>query len=121
MATKSCERRSACVGSLRDRVVLHQRTITEPIFGDPDFGEDFEGVPKWASIKTNPGVTQDGNEQLTTHEITVRFDSSVTDESWLQLPDGRRLDVLSVEDLDERHEYMVLLCSDRGKTASSKS
>ena len=46
------------------------------------------------------------------HEILVRYDPSVTSETWILLKDGRRLDVVNVEDLEGRHEYLRLLCNE---------
>lgn len=111
-------RRKLCIGDLRDRIILQSRDITEPAFGARDFDEDFkqqDGV--WASIRTTAGkVFFDGvnTDIAVTHEIRIRYDSRVTAETWIELEDGRRLDVVNVEDLEERKEYLTLLCTERG-------
>lgn len=109
------------MGDLRDRVKLQNRDITEPAFGSSDFGEDFDLADEvWASVKTLSGRTIfDGvhTDIVVTHRIHVRYDPSVTSETWIQLADGRRLDVVQVEDLEERHEFLELLCTERGKRA----
>ena len=111
-------RRKLCVGDLRDRICLQTRTITEPAFGNAEFGEDFEGESEvWAAIKTMSGkVFFDGvgADVNVTHEVLIRHDPTVTAETWIELGDGRRLDIVNVEDLEERGEYLRLLCTDRG-------
>ena len=110
-------RRKLCVGDLRDRICLQKRTLTEPAFGDAEAGEEFEGTEVWALIKTSvgkalfDGVNQDVN---VTHEVAIRYDPEVTATTWIELGDGTRLDVVNVEDLEERHEYQWLRCTERG-------
>lgn len=121
----ACDRRRVCVGDLSDRITIQRRSITEPVFGSADFGEDFDlNVSRWAKISTVRGRTffsSAGTEQPVTHELTIRFDSAITAESWVLLEDGRRLDILSVEDIDEEHDFMVLTCTDRGSAEASKA
>ena len=111
-------RRKLCVGDLRERICLQTRTLTEPAFGDAEPGEDFEGKSEvWALVKTTAGkVFFDGvNADVNlTHEIFIRYDSTVTATTWIELADGRRLDIVNVENLEERNEYLRLLCTDRG-------
>lgn len=110
--------RKLCIGDLRDRVILHVRKITEPSFEARDFNLAFQdGVEVWALVKTTAGRTFfDGvsQDRPVSHTITIRFDKDVTSETWIELEDGGRLDIVNVEDLEERHEYLRLLCSDRG-------
>ena len=56
-----------------------------------------------------------------THEITVRYDPDIGAETWVQLVDGTRLDVVDTQDLDERNEYIVMLCNARGTTEAAKA
>jgi SPP1 family predicted phage head-tail adaptor len=106
------------VGDLNQRITLQDRDIVPPIFGGPDFIEDFtEDNERWAAIQTVHGKTFfDGVNQRDvnlTHEIFIRYDSTVTAETWI-LYNSRRFDIVSVEDLDEQHEFMRLLCIDKG-------
>lgn len=116
--------RKLCVGDLSDRVVLQVRTLEEPVFGSPDFGEDFQGKKAWARVRTLSGKTIfDGvssRDVEVTHEVGIRYDPCVTSETWVRLGD-RRLDVVRVEDLEERHEWMLLLCVDRGLVSKEAS
>ncbi len=111
-------RRKLCLGDLRDRICLQTRSITEPAFGSVEPGEDFVGDSEvWALVKTTAGkVFFNGvNADLSiSHEILIRYDPAVTAETWRELEDGRRLDIVNVEDLEDRKEYLRLFCTDRG-------
>jgi SPP1 family predicted phage head-tail adaptor len=109
------------VGDLNQRITLQDRDIVPPIFGDADFDEDFSADnERWASIQTVHGKTFfDGVNQRDvnlTHEIFIRYDATVTAETWI-LYDGRRFDIVAVEDLDEQHTFMRLQCIDKGSSA----
>lgn len=115
----SSRRRGACIGALDQQVVIQDRAITPPVFGSPDFDESFTGADgTWANVRTVRGKTffdeVNTQDREITHEVTIRYDSAVTAESWVLLTDGRRLDILRTEDLDERHEWLVLTCTDKG-------
>ena len=117
--------RRLCVGSMRDRIVISGRKILEPEFGDTDFTEQFQdGVERWATVNTIKGKTVFagiGVDVALSHEIYIRYDKCVTSESWIVLTDNTRLDVVMVEDLDERREFMRLLCQDRGDKDAAAS
>ena len=119
-------KRVICVGDLDRRVILSERKITEPGFGETDFGEDFpDSREVWAQVATFAGrVLFNGvdTDTLISHEVSIRYSDSVTSETWVQLKDerGTRLDVVKVENLDERNEFMLLLCKSRGYAEASK-
>ena len=110
--------RKICVGDMRDRISLQTRAITEPAFSTTNFTETFAGADKtWAKVVTIAGKTVfDGVNQdvALSHEVTIRFDSGVTAETWVLLANGSRLDVIVTEDLEERNEYLLLKCRERG-------
>ena len=56
----------------------------------------------------------DTGDEPTTHQVTIRFDSCVSPETWVELDDGTRLDILLAEDWEERHEYLFLWCRATG-------
>ena len=99
-------------------VKLLPRELTEPGFGETDFGHDFSGgMTVWTKIFTTAGKTifnGINTDVNVTHEVYVRFDASITAETWVELADGTRLDIVMVEDLDERREWLKLLCTERG-------
>lgn len=112
-------RRRPRVGQMRDRVRISGRTLEEPKHGEVDFREGFDrsAEERWARVNTTTGreVFAGVNvDDVVTHEIIIRYDECVTSESWVVLADETRLDVVAVEDLDERREFMKLMCRDRG-------
>ena len=115
-----------CVGDLRTRITLSSRAITAPDFGQSSFGESFTTNVKtaWASIKTiNGRILFNGvdTDEALTHEIIIRYDATVTAETWIQLADTTRLDIIDVQDFEQRNEYLVLLCNARGTQEASKA
>lgn len=118
------KKRQVCVGDLNKEIVLQNRNIAEPLFGSPDFDENFTTIATvWAAVNTVSGKTYFdgvGTDINITHEIFIRYDATVTAESWVQFG-GRRIDILNTEDLDERGEFMKLVCNDRGLTAAEAS
>jgi len=116
----TCGACQIAAGELNRQVILQNRSITAPLAGSVDFGESLTNpTTVWAKVKTKAGksifdgVNQDVN---VTHEITIRYEAAVTVETWVQL-DGKELNIIQVEDIDERHLYLRLLCNYRGANA----
>jgi len=111
------KKRQVCIGDLDTEIVLQNRSIVPPVSGSSDFDENFTpNSTVWAAVNTVSGKTffdGVGTETNITHEIFIRYDVTITAEVWVLL-DSRRFDILDVEDLDERNEFMKLLCVDRG-------
>ena len=116
------KKRKVCIGDLDTEITIQSRDITSPYSNNVDFTETFTGkATVWALINTVSGKTMfdgSGIERDVTHEIYIRYISGVTSEDWI-LHNGQRLDILPVEDLDERNEFMKLKCSNRGTTANA--
>lgn len=124
--TLKLNRRKVCVGDLNKMVTLSERAIVEPGFGQTAFREDFSGAARevWAKVRTVNGRTIFNGvdtDVAITHEITIRYDADVTSETWVQLADGTRLDVADTQNIEERNEYLVLLCNARGTQEASKA
>lgn len=119
------KRRNICIGDMEDEITLEDRAITPPDFDSTDFDETFTtNATVWALIQTVEGKTFfDGvsTEENITHWIYINFDVTVTAETWILLSDSRRLDIIRVEDLDERNDFMLLHCTDRGAVEASKA
>lgn len=111
-------------------ITLQNRDIVSPIFGTPDFDENFSGdIVRTALVKTIRGKTFfDGvsTERLITHEFRIEYESGVIDdntvtaETWV-LFKSRRIDVLSVTNCCEEDEVLILTCSDRGNGNAAKA
>jgi SPP1 family predicted phage head-tail adaptor len=114
------------LGDLDNVITLENRAIQAPDFDTVDFDEEFTAPnpPVPAMIQTVSGKTFfDGvsTEIDITHWIYINFDAAVTAETWVKFTDGRRLDILRVENLDERSQYQLLHCTDRGDKEASKA
>lgn len=121
-------KRNVCVGDMKDVITLQNRNITPPLFNIVDFDEDFQPIDplnteRFSLIETTTGKTFfDGVNTDTpiTHIIYIRFDTTVTSETWIEF-ESRRFDILKVEDFEERHTYMKLTCVDRGLISKDAS
>jgi SPP1 family predicted phage head-tail adaptor len=106
------------VGILDKRVTLQDRAIQAPIHGETEFTEDFDSTATvWAAVRTTTGKTLFdgvGVDVAITHEVIIRYAEGVTSETWIELADGTRLDVVKPENLDERGDFLRLLCTDKG-------
>jgi head-tail adaptor len=105
---------------MNDLITLQNRAIEEPDFDDFDYDETFtDAVPGedvYALIETINGVTIfDGvaTDVNVTHHFYINVIDGITAETWVEF-DSRRFDVLRAENLDERSEYMRLICTERG-------
>lgn len=124
MKKQKLTHRGTVIGDMRHRIFIHERNIHVPAFGSVDFDERFTGFDTWAAIRTTGGkVVFDGvgQDALATHEVFVRYNEDYTTQNFVQVDDGRRFRILSVEDYDERHDYMVMLCTDRGFDEAAKA
>ncbi|MEE8341967.1 MAG: phage head closure protein [Candidatus Neomarinimicrobiota bacterium] len=105
-----------CAGDLRQRIEIQTRSITSPA-DCINFDELFTTVETvFASIETVNGQTvfdSTNTEVIVTHKIYIRFLSTVTAETWLQF-NNEKYDILKVENIDNRNEYLILRCNKRG-------
>ena len=110
-------KRESSIGDMRDRIKLHIRAIQSPEFGTQNFTEKLSGTKEvWASVKTVVGRTLFTGANIDvalTHEIIIRYDEDVTSETWIEFQ-SNNLKIVKVEDLDNRHEFMRLKCTERG-------
>lgn len=116
--------RKPCIGDLDREIILHDRAIKPPGFNVVDFDENFTpSNTVWSSVNTVAGKTIfDGVSQdySVTHEFVIRYDASVTVETWIEF-EGRYFKIVpnGVQDWEERHEWLSLLCTERGLTTNN--
>lgn len=113
------------IGAMRDRIVIQDRSITEPFSGASDFDEEFSDAKvRWAAVNTTSGRTFfSGSAQRDleiTHEILLRHDPEVTTEHWIQFQ-SERLDIVKIEPMDARKRFMKLLCTSKGFVTAEAS
>lgn len=108
--------RQVCLGDLNTEIVLQSRTITPPTV-TVDFAETFAGIATvWAKVDTVRGRTEfDGAdiERTVTHDFTIRYIAGIDTETWVLL-ENNRYDIVRVEDFEERHEFLRLMCTKLG-------
>ena len=99
-------------------IVLQSRDIQAPAYNQTQFTQLFQGdTATPAIICTDRGSTLFdgvGVDNPITHIIHIAYQSGVTSETWILLSDGRRLDILDVENKNERNVCLILRCADRG-------
>lgn len=116
--------RKVCVGDLDTLVKIQSRDIVSPLFNAVDFDEDFQDQSEvWAMIETQNGKTifdGVGTDINITHKITIRFDPTVTAERWVEIA-LRKFDIVLAENFEERDEWLLLLCKERGLGEAAKA
>ena len=111
------KKRTICIGDMRDRITLEDRDLTAVLTG-VDAIETFSNTrPAWSLIETVTGVEFFNEVNVAvdvTHIVYIRFDETVTEQTWILLENNERLNILKVEDLDQRSQFQKLLCTNRG-------
>jgi len=110
-------KKQVCIGSLDTPIELNNRAIQAPLVGGVDFDETFTpSTTVFALVETKIGVTifDDSNTERTiSHFFYIRFDSTVTQETWIKY-NGNLYDIINVENLQEKDEFLLLRCNLRG-------
>jgi SPP1 family predicted phage head-tail adaptor len=110
-------KREVCIGSMSNKITLYVRKIAAPDFNDIDYGETLEEPRQvWAMVKTSRGETvfdKANLEQDITHRFYIRYISDVTFQDWLLFKD-RYYNIVDVENLENRDEFLLLRCNLRG-------
>jgi len=105
-------------------VSIQTRNLVPPVFGSVDPLLNFvEKHNVKALIRTPRGKTLfDGVsiDQVVTHKLAIEYLAGITSEDWI-LFNGRRLDILDVENCGETNQALVLTCNDRGTKEASKA
>ena len=114
---KRARLRKVPVGDKKTPVLVCRASITAPTVG-VDFGRDINIVinPWFCKITTVEGVTRFDSsniEQVVTHEFAGRYDERI-DESMVISHSGKYFRVISIENYDDRGQFSVLLCTERG-------
>lgn len=119
MACKKIKRsnRKVCIGGMNELIELNTRSLTVPEINSVDFGETFVITNSvYAMIETKIGASvfdQSNIERIVTHFFYIRYDANVTAETWINFRSDL-YDIVDVEDLDARQEFMLLRCVLRG-------
>jgi len=119
---KKCgNNRAVCIGSMDRLISLKTRVIQTPDGSSVDYSESFSTLAsEWAAVKSlsRGPIFLDGTNiaKQATHIFMIRYRSDVDAEIWIDL-DSVYYDVLNVEDLDEKNEFLFLYAVKRGGTS----
>ncbi len=119
-------KRKVCAGDLRIPIKIQARVIQTKSNGGYDYDESFtDVVSMFASVDTKRGFSSfndvginpvTGSTLSFTHIFYIRYSPSIviTSENWLSYNNEKYI-INSVENLDERNEYLALYCIKKGK------
>lgn len=114
------KKRSICSGDLKSPITIKTRSITPPMLGDVNFGEDFQSdIEVLAMVETvNGEAIFDGVNVVGTasHNFYVRYMPDLTFESWVEFK-AENYNILAVENLEERDEFYKLRTAKRGSSS----
>ena len=109
--------RKVCVGDLNELITIKDRSLTAARPGATGISEAFTNDKQvWAMIETTRGDQFFDGSSLqtgTTHLFYARYDASVTQEDFIFFS-GNIYDILDVENLDERSNFMKIQARKRG-------
>lgn len=101
------------IGKLRHRVTLQELVKTDDGYGG--IVETWQDVATvWAAIKPlrgNERYTAQQVQSELSHKITIRYQAGIKPQMKL-LYKGRTFEIESVIDIEERHQWLELLCSE---------
>lgn len=111
--------RGICTGDLDRIIKLRKRSLNAPPTG-VDFTHTFyDSIDTWAAVVSVKGKDVFGGTNMDiaiSHIFYVRYREGITAEWWVNFHSGN-FDIVDVENFDERSEFIVLRCSERGSDA----
>lgn len=117
-------KRKLCIGDLDRQITLSDRNITTTSVAVPEFGEAFtDPTLVWSMLETTNGVKVfDGIniERIATHLFYIRYRDNITQEKFVFF-EGNIYDIINTQDLEERHEWILLKCALNGDEAKASS
>ncbi len=101
------------IGILRHRVIIQQLVNTDDgAGGSIETWQDIATV--WAAIeplRDNERYTAQQVQSTLSHKVTIRYHEGVKPQMRLAYK-GRIFDIVSAIDIEERHQWLELLCSE---------
>lgn len=117
---KRARLRKVPVGDMRTPVIIHQAEILAPTAG-VDMGRSLTSVidPWFCKVTTPTGVyafDSSNIEQIITHDFQGRYQSGIDRDMVIEYENEYYI-IISVEDFEQRHEFLRLRCTIRGAIA----
>lgn len=126
---KKRRRLRGCIGEMKERIFVENRVMDSPDFAmgaaNFTFSAHESAAEVWAIVETVSGSTTfdevTGLDRNITHSVIFRWISGISAETWLRLDDGRRLDILTVSNADERSEFIEIQAAEAGLNTQAVS
>lgn len=107
--------RKSAIGDRRERIIIHVRSITAPVFESASFREAYDaGIETWAKVESvalvGGGRRQFDSVQMAegaTHLFDIRYRPNVTSENIIGYR-SEYYEILKVDDPEERHISLIL-------------
>lgn len=109
-----------CSGSLRHRITVERRALLSPLPGSAEAQYDYTTVfSAKAEIKTKQGTSLYNQVEIdgkkVSHVLTIRYTSTAFDiRDRVRDGSGNLYAILSIEDVDNYHDWMRLYCALQG-------
>ena len=117
MGSNRRKRRTIALGDLSQKIDIQTRTLESNFSPNRDDTNVFTLYKQiWACVNTlNGSAIFDGINwrRHYTHEIFIRYRSDITEEHWVNYK-NKRYDIVSVENLDERDDWLRILAIESG-------
>lgn len=96
-------------GEMRTRITLQNRTMAVDAggFRSPAWADVATVWSKWVNVHGAEVWTAEAVQASQPATVTIRYRAGV-EPTWCVLKDGTRYEIVSVDDIQERHEYIEL-------------
>jgi SPP1 family predicted phage head-tail adaptor len=96
-------------GEMRTRIALYSRNITtsEGGFQVPDLVLEAEVWSKWVNVHGSEVWAAQSAQAEQPATVLIRYQEDI-DTTWVIEKDGINFEIVSIDDVRERHEYMEL-------------
>ena len=122
MGRINCKTKKICIGDLKYRITLQQRSIKSAI--DVDFSENYTDIASvWAHVEINNPkfIFNDINiDESVTHKFYIRYRSDIDINTWI-FYDNIRYNIISIKPTDFDKKYLVLNCNIKGDSNKEAS
>jgi head-tail adaptor len=112
------KRRKIKAGDLSELIMIRFRDIEEPMFGSADATEQFsQHIDVYAKVETKDGTsTFNGitRDIPISHVIYMRYEEGINPEMWIELFGGQLVDILRIENMDNKDHFLKMTCSLKG-------
>ncbi len=96
-------------GEMRTQITLQKRTVTTSAggFDVPGWQDQATVWAKWTNVHGSESWQAQAVGALAPATVLIRYNAQI-DTTWAVLKGGKRYEVTSIDDIQERHEFMEL-------------